>query len=450
MKSIILFIFAFNLAYSNYNFKMNINLSNGNSQSYQVNDINSITFDLNETSTIRIQTSDNQITTYQINNNSDVKFTDSEIIINSSEGVSNHLLFDISEITFLSAAIPKIPFGELEVDEVLLTGLNNPWGLAFLNKDEIIFTEHSGSLHKFNIQTKERVQLTGLPQIAQAGQGGLLDVKLHPNFSQNKYIYLAYSVAQGNLSTTAIGRGILQGNQLVDFVEIFRGNPLFVSGAHFGSRIVFDKDNYLYFSIGDRGNPNSAQDSTNHSGCVMRIFDDGRVPQDNPFVGKKDAMPEIYTMGNRNIQGMFYLKEKDEVWANEHGPQGGDELNIIKKGANYAWPLATYGVNYGGSPITDKTSLPGFEDPITYWVPSIAPCGMDLVFYDPEKDELDIVIGALAGQHIHRLLIRNNQVIESVRSLQGQGRFRDIKLSPDGILYTVTQSPGRLIKLKSK
>ncbi len=450
MKTIIFLIIVFSLSLSSYNFKLNIHESNGNVRTYDIEDINSIKFEINTLSDIRISLISGEIVSYQIDNESQISFSESEIIINTNNNTNSYLLFDIEDITFLHEKQTKLPFGELEVDEVLVNGLNNPWGLTFLNKDEILFTEHSGSLFKFNIPTKETTQIYGLPQIARVGQGGLLDVRLHPNFNENKWLYLVYAVASGNASTTAVGRGKLEGNQLVDFEEIFRGSPLINSGSHFGSRLIFDKDNYLYFSIGDRGNSNSAQDSTNHNGCVIRIHDDGRIPEDNPFYNAPNAQKEIYSMGNRNIQGMFYLIEKDELWAGEHGPRGGDELNIIKKGANYGWPLVTYGVNYNGSPITDKTSLPGYEDPITYWVPSIAPCGMDLISYDAEKDELDIVIGALAGQHVQRLLIRENKVVESVRSLQGLGRFRDIQISPDGILYAVTQSPGMLIKLKVK
>jgi glucose/arabinose dehydrogenase len=263
-------------------------------------------------------------------------------------------------------------------------------------------------------------------------------------------VYLVYSVGENFQSTTAVGRGVLNGNTLENFEELFRGEPLLSGGNHFGSRIIFDKDNKLYFSIGDRGRDNNAQDSTNHYGGVLRINDDGSIPEDNPYLNAPGAQPEIYTMGNRNIQGMFYLSEKDEIWAIEHGPQGGDELNLIEAGENYAWPLATFGINYDGTPITDKTSIPGYKDPITYWVPSIAPCGMDMINYDEATNELDIIFGALRGSHLHRIIVKDNKVTETVRSLQGYARFRDVQMSPDGYLYAATQGPGRIIRLKIK
>lgn len=451
MKYIILIILLSVLNLKSFDFKIKFIESDGNEKEYSVEEIKNLKLDLESETTLIIEYNGGSSEEILLSNEDEFTFNEHYFIINNDEE-KTFSMFDIAQMTFEEMETSnKIEWGELEVDEIIVDGLSNPWGLDFLNENEIIFTEHSGSLHIYNIETKQKTNVSGIPSnFTQNGQGGLLDVTIHPNYNTNKYVYIAYTIRQGNGFTTAIGRGKLENNQLNDYEEIFRGSPMINSGQHFGCRIIFDKDNFLYFPIGDRGTMANAQDSTNYYGKVMKIYDDGRVPDDNPFVNAPNAKPELYTMGNRNIQGMFYLSEKDEIWAIEHGPRGGDELNIIKKGANYAWPLATYGINYDGTPITEKTSLPGYEDPITYWVPSIAPCGMDLVSYNAEKDEIDLVFGNLAGQHIHRLLIRNNKVVDSVRSLNGYGRFRDIQLSPDGSLYTAVQSPGRILKLKVK
>jgi len=422
-----------------------------NSKTIDIDMIKSIDFDLENAYYLKSVDSDGIIKKFELTSNSSIKFENDNLILTTNDIDESIALSNLDKIIFEKKESDNpVPFGELIVDEVLLNNLINPWSLDFIDEDNIIFNEIDGRLFVFNIITKVRTQIEGVPQVTRTGQGGLLDVTLHPNFNENKLVYLAYAVSVNSPNTTAIGRGKLEGDKLVDFEELFRGDPLVASGVHFGCRIVFDNNNKLYFAIGDRGNSANAQDSTNHYGSVLRINDDGTIPNDNPYLDKPGAKKELYTMGNRNIQGMFYVTEIDQVWSVEHGPRGGDELNIVKPGANYAWPLATYGINYDGSKITDETSLPGYEDPITYWVPSIAPCGMDVVSYDAETNELDVVIGALAGAHIHRLKIRDEKVIDVVRSLEGYGRFRDIQLSPDGYLYAVTQSPGTLIRLKTK
>lgn len=448
MKIFILLLLTISIAFSQ-EFQIKVIEKNQVEKIYNINEIEKIDFKLSKITKIKLIESNQDFTEHTITENDEINFSDTDIILKINGNTNTIALSKLVEMQIIQND-GKIPFGELVVDEILVNNLSNPWGLDFIDANQIIFTEITGSLFLHNIQSGQTTQITGTPQVYAGGQGGLLDVTLHPDFSTNKYVYLAYAVSEGSKNTTAIGRGKLEGLELKDFEEIFRGSPLVASGVHFGSRIIFDKDNFLYFSIGERGTMANAQDSTNHYGSVMKIYDDGRVPDDNPWIGKPNAKTELYTMGNRNIQGMFYLAEKNEIWANEHGAKGGDELNIIKKGANYAWPLATFGVNYDGSVISDKTSIPGYEDPITYWVPSIAPCGMDLISYDAETNEMDIIIGALAGQHLQRLLIKDNKVINSVKCLQGYARFRDVQVSPDGKIYAVTQSPGRLIRLKSK
>lgn len=418
---------------------------------YSVEDITNITFEFESRTLAIVMTSDNEMAEMELDNESSITFDSENITL---MGVNSSEKFELSKLTsieFEEISIEnKYPFGELTVDEIIVDNLINPWGIDFLDKDNLIFTEISGRLYKHNLKNGKSVSITGLPKIKSVGQGGLLDVTLHPDFDENGFVYLAYTVEKDNRYTTAIGRGKLVGDELIDFEELFRGSPLLEGGNHFGSRIVFDNDNMLYFSIGERGRQENAQDSTNHLGGVLRLHDDGRIPNDNPYLDAPGAQPEIYTMGNRNIQGMFYLSERDEIWAIEHGPKGGDELNLIEGGENYGWPLATFGINYNDTPITDKTSIPGYKDPITYWVPSIAPCGMDMINYDEAKNEIDIIIGTLWSSHLHRIKVKDYKVTETVRSLEGYARFRDVQMSPDGYLYAATQNPGRIIRLKTK
>ncbi|MDC1067652.1 PQQ-dependent sugar dehydrogenase [Candidatus Kapabacteria bacterium] len=418
---------------------------------YSVNDISNISFNLSSITIVKVNHSDNIEDEIEINSDSEITFTEDLAVFKGIESTLEFSLEDINSIKFENTEIENLyPFGELDVDQIIVDNLDNPWSIDFIDDDNLIFTEKDGRLFRYNLIEGELSQIQGLPNIANTGQGGLLDVTLHPDFTENSLVYLVYSVGENQVFTTAVGRGTLVDNQLLNFEELFRGDPLLSGGQHFGSRIIFDNNNKLYFAIGDRGRMDNAQDSTNHYGSVLRINDDGSIPDDNPYLNAKDAKPELYTMGNRNIQGMFYLDTKDEIWAIEHGPRGGDELNLIKPGENYAWPLATFGINYNGTPITEQTSIPGYIDPITYWVPSIAPCGMDLINYDESTNELDIIIATLAGTHLHRIKVKDYKVTETVMSLESYARFRDVQLSTNGYLYATTQNPGRIIRLKTK
>jgi len=451
MKIIIFIIALLSFSFSYSQHKVQIISTDNTINEYSPEDISEISFDLEASTIAIITTIHDEISEIELDDNSEISFNSGRMLFKGKNGVSEFTLEVIASIEFEELSTEnRYPFGELEVDKVIVDFLSNPWSIDFIDNDNLIFTEKDGGLYRHSISEDETSFISGLPDYQSAGQGGMLDVTLHPNFKENNLVYLVYSVGENFQYTTAVGRGVLNGNTLENFEELFRGEPLLSGGNHFGSRIIFDKDNKLYFSIGDRGRDNNAQDSTNHYGGVLRINDDGSIPEDNPYLNAPGAQPEIYTMGNRNIQGMFYLSEKDEIWAIEHGPQGGDELNLIEAGENYAWPLATFGINYDGTPITDKTSIPGYKDPITYWVPSIAPCGMDMINYDEATNELDIIFGALRGSHLHRIIVKDNKVTETVRSLQGYARFRDVQMSPDGYLYAATQGPGRIIRLKIK
>ena len=338
---------------------------------------------------------------------------------------------------------------ELFEDEVLLQNITSPWGFTFINSNEVLFTEKRGKVYRFTISSKNLIEVTGVPVVTENGQGGLLDIALHPNFKDNNFVYLTYAVTGVGGQTTALGRGTLVGNQLRNFTELFRALPIINSGVHFGSRIVFDRNNLLYMSVGDRGVQDFAQNRNNHIGKVLRFNDDGSVPATNPLVGVANTRPEIFCWGNRNIQGMAMNPLTGDIYAHEHGPRGGDELNLIKPNTNYGWPTVTFGVNYNGTPISANTSLPGIEPPLTYWVPSIAPSGMAFINTGQPNNEANVVIGALAGTHIHWLKMRDNARISSSRSMNGYARFRDIRQAPDGKLYAMTESPNRFVQLRS-
>ncbi|MDP2176042.1 MAG: PQQ-dependent sugar dehydrogenase [Bacteroidota bacterium] len=338
---------------------------------------------------------------------------------------------------------------ELFEDTILINNIAAPWGFTFINSNEVLFTEKQGKVYRFTISTRTLNEISGVPTVSQNGQGGLLDIALHPNFSNNNFVYLTYAVAATGGQTTALGRGTLVGNQLQNFTELFRALPIRNSGQHFGSRIVFDRNNFLYMSVGDRGFKDSAQSKSNHFGKVLRFNDDGTVPVSNPLIGVANAKPEIYCWGNRNIQGMAMNPATGEIYAHEHGPRGGDELNLIKPNTNYGWPAVTFGINYDGSAITPDTTLPGMVLPLTYWVPSIAPSGMTFIRNGQANNEADILIGALAGTHIHWLKMKDDKRVSSTRSMNGYARFRDVRQAPDGKIYAITESPNRFVLLRS-
>lgn len=338
---------------------------------------------------------------------------------------------------------------ELFEDKVLLENITAPWGFTFINSDEVLFTEKRGRVYRFTISSNTLNEISGVPAVSENGQGGLLDIALHPNFKDNNLVYLTYAVSGVGGQTTALGRGTLIANQLRNFTELFRALPIINSDVHFGSRIVFDRNNLLYMSVGDRGVQDFAQNRNNHIGKVLRFNDDGSVPATNPLIGVANTRPEIFCWGNRNIQGMAMNPLTGDIYAHEHGPRGGDELNLIKPNTNYGWPTVTFGVNYNGTPISANTSLPGIEPPLTYWVPSIAPSGMAFINTGQPNNEANIVIGALAGTHIHWLKMRDNARISSSRSMNGYARFRDIRQAPDGKLYAMTESPNRFVQLRS-
>ncbi|MFQ5625549.1 MAG: PQQ-dependent sugar dehydrogenase [Methyloligellaceae bacterium] len=330
-------------------------------------------------------------------------------------------------------------------------GLVHPWGMAFLPDGRMLVTERPGRLRIVTAHGHVSKPVTGLPKIAAIGQGGLLDVALHPDFKANRLVYFSFAEPGPGGQGTAVARARLEGNALKDATTIFRQKPKLSGGFHFGSRLVFARDGTLYISMGDRGRMKRAQDRRNHQGTIARVNADGSIPKDNPFVNNPDALPEIYTYGNRNVQGMALNPWTGIVWAQEHGPKGGDEVNILKPGANYGWPVITYGIDYDGSIISDLTHKQGMEQPVLHWTPSIAPSGM--AFYDGDKFPQwkgDLFVGALKDRHLRRIDL-DGETVKGQEMLLNElrERIRDVRSGPDGYLYVLTDAPdGRLIRIE--
>ncbi len=339
--------------------------------------------------------------------------------------------------------------------EVVAEGLKNPWGLVDLGAGRMLVTERAGTLRMIQDGHLLPDPISGIPSVYAQGQGGLLDIELHPDYQKNGWIYLAYSHEKEGKGLTKIIRGRLKDGAFVDQETIFEApaGDYVGGGNHFGCRMEFDGKGFLFFSIGDRGDKttpeNNAQKLGNVKGKIHRIHDDGRIPADNPFVSTAGAAPSIWCYGNRNPQGLRFDTKTGLLWETEHGPRGGDELNIIEKGKNYGWPVITYGVNYSGTAITDHTSEPGMEQPVTYWTPSIAVSGLEIYhggLFPEWKGNL--FAGALAHQKLVRLEIDNgNRVTGQEILLEKSGRIRDVRAFSDGAIYIVYDEPGKIVRL---
>jgi glucose/arabinose dehydrogenase len=335
----------------------------------------------------------------------------------------------------------------------LLTGLENPWSVAFLPDGRMLVTERAGRLRlvgqDFRLDPKP---IAGLPDVVSQGQGGLFDVVLHPEYAQNGWIYWAYNAPGAGAWGTALARGKLQGSRMSDVQVLFSMQPKSRASQHFGGRIVFDKAGMLYLTLGDRGDKERAQKLDDHAGSVIRLHDDGRVPIDNPFAKRVEALPEKWTLGNRNMQGASLHPKTGELWTHEHGPQGGDEVNVMRAGLNYGWPVITYGVNYGfGTRIGEGQTKPGMVQPLHLWVPSIAPSGMAFVSGSKFPQWTgDLLVGALRDQMLVRLELDGEKVVREERLLRGiVGRIRDVRMGPDGLVYLLTDdAEGALLRLE--
>jgi glucose/arabinose dehydrogenase len=327
-------------------------------------------------------------------------------------------------------------------------GLVNPWSMAFLPGGDMLITERPGRLRIVRNGTLLFEPVAGVPEVLAQGQGGLLDVMPHPDFASNHLIYLSFSkpIGDGSSATTAVVRGTFQNDSLSNVEEVFLAESR--GRGHYGSRLAFDGEGHLFISVGDRQAPSTgnleahpAQDRSNNHGTINRINDDGSIPDDNPFVGEPNIRPEIWSYGHRNPQGLIIHPETGDVWATEHGPQGGDELNLIRPGVNYGWPVVGYGVNYGsGEAIHQGTHRDGIQPPLHFWVPSIATAGMTV--YTGDKFPAwrgSIFVGGMAGQQLARLAMDGQVVNVEETLLNGLGRIRDVRSAPDGYIYVAVE-----------
>lgn len=331
--------------------------------------------------------------------------------------------------------------------EEVAGGMKIPWGMDFLPDGTMLVTDKGGKLYQ--VKSGQQTEIEGVPAVVVRGQGGLLEVRVHPRFRKNKWIYLSFADGpSADKINTTIVRAELNKSKLTNIKTIFHATPDSNSGVHFGCRMFFDTDGYLFFGIGERGTMQNAQDLTNHSGKIHRIYDDGRIPADNPFVATQGAMPSIWSYGHRNPQGLYYEPATGLVWENEHGPKGGDELNLIRKGLNYGWPLVSYGINYNGTIITNDTARAGMEPPFHYWTPSIGPSSLTRVSSDRYPAwKGDFLSGSLSFEYLERTLMKNNRVVGREKLMPRIGRVRNVVQGPDGYLYVAVEGIGKVFKI---
>ncbi len=322
--------------------------------------------------------------------------------------------------------------------------LSNPWGMDWTPSGDLIYTEKEGKMFRFD--GDQSYEIKNVPKVYVRGQGGLLDVITHPDFESNNYIYLSYASEQGEGKggNTAIARAKLINDELQQLEVLYKASPNTKKGQHFGSRFAWGDDGKLYFSIGERGardvNP---QDLSRDGGKIYRLNDNGSIPSDNPFVDTENALPAIYTYGNRNPQGLLRHPKTGQIIAHEHGPKGGDEINIIKAGTNYGWPVISYGVNYSGTKFTDKVKQEGMAQPMAYWDPSIAPSGFAVIDSDNYTDwNGNYLVGSLKFSYVEMLEADGDKIVKRTKLADGFGRMRNVKIGPDGLIYLGVEGDG--------
>ncbi|MEP1214526.1 MAG: PQQ-dependent sugar dehydrogenase [Marinobacter sp.] len=335
--------------------------------------------------------------------------------------------------------------------DTVAEGLEHPWGLAFLPDGSQLVTERAGRLRHIRNGELQDAPISGVPDLVVSGQGGLLDVLLHPDFKRNQTLFLSYAhEVSGEGMTTRVARAKLTDGQLSDVEVIFEALPRGTTGRHFAGRMEFDRDGNLYVAVGDRGEKKRAQVTDDDAGGVHRLTTEGKPAPGNPFTDDASVNDTFFTYGNRNIQGMTIHPETGEIWSHEHGPRGGDEINIIRAGNNYGWPDVTYGIAYSGGTISEKTTMEGVTDPLHYWDPSIAPSGMAFYTGDAFPEwQGDLFVGALKMQKLVRLSIENEEVREEEDLLEDLGeRIRDVRMGPDGVLWLLTdESDGKVYRI---
>ena len=327
-------------------------------------------------------------------------------------------------------------------------GYEIPWGMAFLPNNDLLVSDRSGKLYRVSNDGTESTEIDGVPEVLYKSQGGLLDVAVHPEFSKNSTIYISYSHALGRKSFTRIAMVKLSGNKLINLKVIFSVDKKHYTprAIHFGSRIVF-KDGFVYFSVGDSFEREESQDIFTPNGKIHRLTYTGEIPNDNPFKNEDGSVSSIWTYGNRNPQGLAVSKD-GVIWETEHGPRGGDELNIVKKGVNYGWPVITYGINYIGTKITDITEKEGMEQPVWQWTPSIAVCGMSI--YESglfSNWNGNILVTALKYEYLERVVIKDNKFVTRETIYEPGSRVRDVEVGPNGRIFVALENPGRIVVL---
>lgn len=353
-------------------------------------------------------------------------------------------------VLFGAQAAEQKPSEDTQIQvKQLAEGLANPWGMTFLPDGNMLITERAGDIRRYSFDQGLGKPLTNVPKVDAVNQGGMLDVVLDPEFADNQTIYFCYAKAGDKGRSSAVSKATLKNDSLSNVETIFVAEPLVDNGFHFGCRLAFDSEQHLYVSLGDRNKyMDEAQNTDNHFGKVVRINKDGSVPESNPFVDGN--APEIFTYGHRNVQGLTVHPQTGEIWAMEHGPRGGDEVNVLNKGNNYGWPVITHGIDYDGSVISDKTHQEGMEQPWVYWDPSIAPSGMAFYTGEAFKDwEGDLLVGSLKFTHLRRIDIEDGKPGEQHEYLRdNSARIRDVEVGPDGFIYLLTDAPdGKLLQL---
>lgn len=344
--------------------------------------------------------------------------------------------------------------GMVIVLDTIATGFESPWGIAQLPNKNFLITDRKGVLYEVD-QMKNKIAIQGTPEVMAKGQGGLLDVVLHPQYAKNGWIYLSYSKSKQEngttMTATAIVRGRIKEHRWVDQEELFVSSPYTKTFQHFGSRITFDKKGYMFFSVGERGmEKDFPQFTNNDNGKIHRLKDDGSIPKDNPFVGKdpNEFHHSIYSYGQRNPQGLTTNPWTDGIWETEHGPRGGDEINLIRSGRNYGWPVISYGINYDGKPITNISKKEGMEQPVAYYIPSIAPSGLTFVQGDKYPGwKGNLMIGSLRFNYLQRVVIQQDKVQKQEKVLVNIGRMRSVVQGQDGYLYVGVENPGMVFRL---
>jgi glucose/arabinose dehydrogenase len=366
-----------------------------------------------------------------------------EILPDSISDAQNRLPESVNQTIPVVENIPLIEDQKKYTVTPIVEGLTNPWGMDWLPNGDLIYTEKEGTLFRFD--GEKSTMIKNVPKVYIRGQGGLLDIIVHPDFNANNTIYISYASSESAVGgNTTIASAVLDKDALTNLKVLYKAVPDTKKGEHFGSRFAWGTDGKLFFSMGERGERDvNPQDLTRDGGKIYRINDDGSIPQDNPFIGIPNAKTAAYTYGNRNPQGLLRHPVTGEIIANEHGPQGGDEINVIKPGVNYGWPVISYGINYDGTDFTDITAKEGMAQPIYYWVPSIAPSGFAVVNDASYGDwNGSFLVGSLKFQYLEMLYMEGNQVIKREKLVDGIGRLRNVKTSPDGKIYIGVEGKG--------